>query len=151
MDVLPKYICSGCFDKVSDFHGFYHEVHAAQRNFIDSLVKDEPDLGETVAFPLPSLADKASFDDFAEVPDEFSDRHHITDMREKPETLDRLDGAQMDLDLFDDGLDDFENSIDEPTITADNIEVILNDADSGLFTLFTCQREHEPWKCHCSS
>lgn len=66
--VLPKYICRGCFDKVSDFHEFYCGVYAAQRNFIDSLMKPEPDFIENVAFSLPSIEDATNIERDTEAP-----------------------------------------------------------------------------------
>lgn len=105
LDVLPKYICSGCFEKVSNFHGFYRDVHAAQRDFIDNLVKAEGGLGEAEAFPLPSITDEPDMGSFAEEASEFGDGDAISvaDDGEKvaeigfeasmmePETYDNLD------------------------------------------------------------
>lgn len=40
-DALPKFICSICFQKVSEFHEFYCGVHVAQQNFIDNAIEME--------------------------------------------------------------------------------------------------------------
>lgn len=40
-DALPKFICSICFQKVSEFHEFYCGVRVAQQNFVDNAIKME--------------------------------------------------------------------------------------------------------------
>lgn len=85
LDVLPKYICRGCFIKVSDFHGFYRGVHAAQQNFIDTLIKTESNLGEAEAFPLAPIDDEPSIYPFVDAIKELEVKPLIINEDDQPE------------------------------------------------------------------
>lgn len=126
LDVLPKYICSSCFDKVSGFHGFYRDVHAAQQNFIESLVKSEPEFGDAVALPLPSIADESNIDAFAEVSKELDDDggHSEGDnIVEKAESEDKFGISLMESETCDDP-DEYQGSfIDEQDFKVENVGI----------------------------
>lgn len=54
-DLLPKFICIICQEKVLSFNGFYCDVLAAQQNFLQNILKEENDSYEPIEFEAAFL------------------------------------------------------------------------------------------------
>lgn len=113
--LLPTYICTGCLDKVSEFHAYCQEILATQQHFVDNLVKQEPmdsagDFSDAIALPLPSMADSGQLEaTFIET--------HEEQLTENGRI--QSDSESIADDMFDDSVDEF---IDEPIIKEERFD-----------------------------
>lgn len=134
-DVLPKFICTVCLEKVTEFHAFYRDVHAGQQNFIQNWVKSEN----------PSSNDDIACSSAINVIDEADETISVLDILVKPEPDDRFYDAQsiddesfcgetFDNNSDDDAMDYEENVDDEPTVKVENID--SDEPNSGLSVKF---------------
>lgn len=120
--LLPTFICTACFDKISEFHVYCRDVLATQQHFVDNLVKQEPvdvvELSEAIALPLPPVVEPKC-DEYVEAAiAQHSESHAVSPVASKTEVANESDGSSVG-GGFDHAIDFDEEFIDEPVVKAE--------------------------------
>lgn len=125
--LLPKYICTGCLEKITEFHAYCREILATQQHFIDNLVKQEPadavELSEAIAIPLPPVVVEEKVDEFIEAIISQPIDHDESEAIEKATSGDDSDTSSTSDEMFNHSMDDFtDDFIDEPAIKVEQVD-----------------------------